>query len=308
VVVVSPCFEPGDDRRQVLCRRNLKVQLPAQGQHWTPDAAQGGRWVVAQEIAKPWRREERHLALDLGHELGGVGSGSRDDCRLKGLDQLADLRLRGLVVGLAVDHRIHRPAEAGQFGSQGARHPGGLVDPVGLGEKDQFASDSGCGEHHDPSDIRGLRSQHWSDDRALAVADQPGPARIDLRSRAQEVEARAGVSRVVGGGCRAAIAGGFTHAAVVEAQHREPKASQVVGKDKKGAMPKHGLVPVVRTRSGDQQCCGMRTRRPWFRERAGECHRVGRRVDADLLLVVREGSDGLLGPTASQRGCGTIRM
>ena len=129
---------------------------------------------------------------------------------------------------------------------------GGAREPLDLQREQRVAAQARAGQEHDESHLLRSRRDHGHDQAALAVADQTDPPGIDSLAGSQETHGRLSIAReVLGGGGREASARA-ADAAIVETEHRDPHAREMVSQHQERAMPEHRLVPVLGTGSGDQ--------------------------------------------------------
>src|SRR5258706_449664 len=103
---------------------------------------------------------------------------------------------------------------------RGIRQDGGLD----LVPPDLDAGDAGSGQAHDGGQCGVPRRHHRRDEPALAVPRERDAPAVDPGPRAQVLNLGRDVVRLVEGGRRLVIPGGFPHATVIDAGHRDAMA------------------------------------------------------------------------------------
>src|SRR5690606_41387986 len=91
------------------------------------------------------------------------------------------------------------------------------------------------------------------------------------------------------------VARGAADTAIVDSQHGESAASQIVGEHEERLVTHQRLVAILTPRSGDQEHRRKRTVRTGPRQRAGEPNAVGRILIRDFLGHVGKRRRGFLG-------------
>ena len=130
----------------------------------------------------------------------------------------------------------------------------GLVDQPALQQHDLLADDPRPGHQHDESDIAAvLAGRQRRDQSAFAVTDEADAPGVDLLAGFQISDPGQDVAAEIEGGGQGGIAAGAADAAVIDAQHRDAAPGQVIGEDPEGLVAHHGLVAVLRTRTGDEE-------------------------------------------------------
>lgn len=160
------------------------------------------------------------------------------------------------------------------------------------------------GHEHDEGHVRRPNGRHRRYESPLRVAGQADLRGVHVGAGLQVGHARQHVGGEVGGSGGSEVAPGLAHAPVVESEHRQTAARQMVRQHQEGPVPQQGLVSILRTGPRDEEHGWERTvaRRP----REGARQRVafaGVGV-GHVLGVVGKGLVGVLGPSRRRFGLG----
>src|SRR5439155_11267822 len=117
------------------------------------------------------------------------------------------------------------------------------------------------------------------DDAAFAVADEADLPRIDFPAALEELDAGEHIDGEIGRGRIRDATGRAADAAVVDTADGDTAAGQVIGQDQERLVTQDGLVPVLRSGTGDEEHGGK-----WS---PGTRHRQGPgQLDAGFLVFI----------------------
>src|SRR4029453_16429342 len=108
-------------------------------------------------------------------------------------------------------------------------------------------------EQDEESDvIRLFHGGQWSVHAAFAMANEADSFGVDFLSRFQPFDRCERVLHKVGVNRLVEIARGFTHSAIIVAQHGDALTSEMIGYDQKRPVAHDGLVTILRTGACNQ--------------------------------------------------------
>ena len=147
-------------------------------------------------------------------------------------------------------------------------------------------------DQHQESDSRILGRQQRSDQASFAMPEEADPVTRQIFTLAKEVESGPRVLGEVQGGRADEAALAFPHPPIIDPQHRDPLAGEMVREYGEGTMLEDLAIPVLGSRAGDQQHGSDGLSVPWKSQGPGQ--RSCRPGVADLLAAVQEGRSGVL--------------